>query len=136
VGTPTGTCTFTVGASPANQVVNFRYPVSFSAHVVPIFAQARRDCVGCHDQFHRSGFDATGQSGTIYDNVVNEPARNGFGTTEPFRINKTGNVHQSLILRYPLGMPPIAHPGQVWQGMADADYMTIVHWINGGFPNN
>ena len=71
-----------------------------------------------------------------YAEIVNETATDQDGTGEPYRINKQGQIANSLILTNPLLGSPSPHPAKLLIGADDPRYQTIYTWISQGWQNN
>ncbi|MHC4972227.1 MAG: c-type cytochrome [Planctomycetota bacterium] len=95
----------------------FQAPVSYANDVHPIWAA--RSCTNCHP--NSGGLDLSGA------------AAQTFGQVNPGRID-LGTPANSLILTKPLGQ---SHGGgTIFSSTSDADYQTILAWIQQGAPNN
>ncbi len=119
--------------------------VSFYNDVRPLLYQPyAQGGIGCYD-CHVNGVNAnTAPGGAYFGGTGNDlyqvltqqvPVDNG-NTGEPYRINKQGNVGNSLLLTNPLLGSPEPHPAKLLQGTQDPRYLTIYTWIQNGYLND
>ena len=107
--------------------------VSFSRDVVPIFA--RRGCQSCHSG-NGIGKDLgnltlDGSTKLIYRELTVEISPN-YGVV---RVDLKSPA-DSLVLVLPTTGAPAHHPVQVFADASDADYQTILRWIEQGAKQN
>jgi hypothetical protein len=100
--------------------------VSFSSQVVPIFT--KRGCVECHSGnkigANLGNLSLDGGTNHVYNQIV------------PGRVAPASPTTSKLLAMPSYSNPSNGHPVVVFSGPQDADYVTILTWINEGVQNN